>query len=281
MDAEAIKKIEQLTLQANDRLRIGGDDQEFAFLEPLAIVNDKVIPLTQYLPGRIRQIGHFKTSVIDDFCDYIKTHTGKDKVARAFINDLTPVAKTYFDIHQDDNKYWGRGDHLAELQLKQTAAWSLVCSLGNNKYTQKDLIELIEDWAPNFDGGSNGETVLNQKQVIAGIRNITISQLTHDTNVERDLGARRTAIEDIQAQSLKETPIPTYLSFRCVPYHGLGERAVTLRVSVLTGSDKPMLTLRVVGMESVKEDIQNEFKAMLSTKLGKNVSELLIGTYEN
>lgn len=74
----------------------------------------------------------------------------------------------------------------------------------------------------------------------------------------------------------------TFASTPCTspspPYEGLGERTFTLKLSILTGGDKPALKLRWVGKEVQQEEIAQEFKAVLTEKVGTAAS-LTLGTF--
>ena len=56
--------------------------------------------------------------------------------------------------------------------------------------------------------------------------------------------------------------------FSAVPYEGLSERDITLRVTVITNGAQPMLKLRWIGEENQREEIAQEFKSVLLTQIG-------------
>ena len=49
--------------------------------------------------------------------------------------------------------------------------------------------------------------------------------------------------------------IPATILFTCNPYHGLDDREFVVRVSILTGGDKPKISLRIVKLEANEEDM--------------------------
>ena len=84
-------------------------------------------------------------------------------------------------------------------------------------------------------------------------------------------------MDQIEATS-KET-LPAALVFSVVPYEGLSVRNITLRVSVITSGAQPMLKLRWVGEEVQREEIAQEFKAVLQEKIGTSAA-LSLGAFD-
>ncbi|MCY1557308.1 hypothetical protein D9M68_941520 [compost metagenome] len=83
-------------------------------------------------------------------------------------------------------------------------------------------------------------------------------------------------MDRIEAES--QDRLPDALHFAVVPYEGLIERSFTLRLSILTGGDKPALKLRWVGEELQREEIAQEFKVALSTNIGE-AATLYLGSF--
>ncbi|MNC77550.1 hypothetical protein D3C75_1295210 [compost metagenome] len=64
-----------------------------------------------------------------------------------------------------------------------------------------------------------------------------------------------------------------------IPYEGLTEQQIMLRVSVITSGSQPVLKLRWVGEEVQREDIAQEFKTVLQRNIG-NAAELSLGAFD-
>ncbi|ECG1232803.1 hypothetical protein DO967_25565, partial [Salmonella enterica subsp. salamae] len=62
-------------------------------------------------------------------------------------------------------------------------------------------------------------------------------------------------------------------------YEGLGERAFSLRNSLLTG-DEPRFVLRIVQLEAQEEAIANEFRDLLISKFDGESVEMFIGNFK-
>lgn len=84
-------------------------------------------------------------------------------------------------------------------------------------------------------------------------------------------------MDQIEARS-KET-LPVSLHFRTVPFEGLTEQQITLRLSVITSGAVPVLKLRWVGEDVQREDIAQEFKAVLQRIIG-DAAALFIGAFD-
>jgi uncharacterized protein YfdQ (DUF2303 family) len=69
------------------------------------------------------------------------------------------------------------------------------------------------------------------------------------------------------------------LQFSTIPFEGLTEQVITLRLSVITSGAVPVLKLRWVGEEVQREDIAQEFKAVLQRNIG-DAAVLSLGAFD-
>ena len=83
------------------------------------------------------------------------------------------------------------------------------------------------------------------------------------------------AMEKIEAKN-KES-LPSLIKFQCVPYHHLSLREFHVRLSVLTSGEKPMISLRIVKLEQMEEDIAEEFKSMLVAGFADSELDVYMG----
>lgn len=83
-------------------------------------------------------------------------------------------------------------------------------------------------------------------------------------------------MDQIEARS-KET-LPTALYFNVIPFEGLTEQQINLRISVITSGSVPVLKLRWVGEEVQREAIAEEFKAVLENQIGE-AATLSLGSF--
>lgn len=214
---------------------------------------------------RDRFRGVFKTSSIGDFCRYVEAHSStavKLKPA-GFINPDVMTSTVIFNIGDQDNA--GHCDDQAVLQLKKTAGFEAVCGVIGKRLSQQELAEFIEDWTVNVISYSGTGTMINSMAINA-IRKMTISQLSQRTSVVGDLKSSTSSMDDIEAKSLEI--MPTEFVFNVEPYEGLAEAFITLRLSVLTGGEAPILKLRWVRQEEQLEDIAKGFKDVVQKEIG-------------
>ena len=114
-------------------------------------------------------------------------------------------------------------------------------------------------------------------KAIAAVRTITIKASSESDHAVSETRTSRSAMDQIEATS-KET-LPASLVFSVVPYEGLSERNITLRVSVITSGAQPMLKLRWIGEEVQREEIAQEFKSVLDAQIGET-AQLTLGMFD-
>ncbi|WP_044872000.1 DUF2303 family protein [Pseudomonas sp. LFM046] len=240
---------------------------------PVALVpqSTQVVNLEEYMPGRSRFRGALSTASLEDFCGYVLQR----EVAgtQGYVDQDAMSCKVFFNLGDLDHP--GHADDTANLKLKPTAAYKTLLAIAGSTLTQKDLAEWMEDWA-QFLTATDGEASMGLVQAIAAVRNITIKAASERTHQEGNFNASRSAMDRIEAES--QDKLPDALHFALVPYEGLGQRTFTLRLSILTGGDKPALKARWAGEEIQREEIAQEFKRVLSDKLGESAT-LYLGSF--
>jgi uncharacterized protein YfdQ (DUF2303 family) len=85
-------------------------------------------------------------------------------------------------------------------------------------------------------------------------------------------------MDQIEACS-KET-LPVAQLFNTIPFEGLLEQQITLRLSVITSGPVPVLNCAGFGEEVQREAIAQEFKAVLEDKIGK-ATKLSLGSFSS
>lgn len=263
MDANAIEKIESLALAAAGANRIDANT-------PALILGGNVKSLEFLQSGRSRFRGKFETEALSEFAGYVKSHAG----GHGFIEAEWLRAIVFHNLGSDTNP--GHADWTSTLTLRPTAAYAALLAIENKPLAQKQIVEWIEDWSPQLRAkfGADAEAT-GIAAALAAIRNLTISEKKDVTHTDKDFGASRSALEEIEAKSLGG--IPSHLIFACDPFLGFASREFALRLSVHHG-DKPTLTLRIVSKEAVGEDIAREFKTRLLEEIG-DAATMIIGSF--
>ena len=94
-------------------------------------------------------------------------------------------------------------------------------------------------------------------KAVQTIRNLTIETARKLQSTVEQLSSSHSSFESVKASSTAGA-VPDIIYFTCEPYAGLRERQFVLRLSVTTGESKPMLTLRVIKMETHTEEMAQE-----------------------
>lgn len=271
LNKEAIDAISECAaiVQASDAVQRAFGQQALAVLPERFKRHD----LEEYLPNRRRARGLMRTSCLKDFAEYTDTH--KEEGASVFVRPDSMSAIAVLNLGTAIKA--GHADNQAILILEKSPAYYALLHVAHGgKLSQLDVAEFFEDWAENLQFfNEDGEITLNKS--IAAIRKLTIESSRKLESNEQSLSASKSAFESAQATS--QDPIPTKIEFSCYPYKELSERKFTLRLGVLTGGDKPYITLRIIKHEEHIEDMAMELADKTSEKLGGTV-QVLLGDYE-
>jgi uncharacterized protein YfdQ (DUF2303 family) len=263
MDSSAIQLIQNTAIEAEKANRLDTHT-------PAIFHEGKFVSLEPLLDGRKRFRGTYATDSLDAFAQYVKAHPGGE----GFVDIETMSAKVFFNLGTAEMP--GHGDWTGSLRLKPTPEFQAMLDISGKKLSQRDLVDWIEDWGAftvPLDKDGQG---IKPALAIGAIRNITIKASSEATHQDKDFGARRSAVEDIEASA--ENGIPYALGFTVIPYRGLVQRSFTLRLSVLTSGDKPLLVLRPIGLEGAVEAIANEFHQTLEQRIG-DAARLVLGKF--
>lgn len=241
---------------------------------PTAVLPEgaKVLDLEKYQALRSRFRGTFSTHSLADFSAYVVDRAGAG--ARGFINQDEMSCILLFNL--GDTIMPGHADDRAVLKLKATAGYTAVQRVAGERLAQKDLSDWIEDWHQYLTPVDAEGNPIPVAKAIAAVRTITIKATSESENTVGDTSASRSAMDQIEARS-KET-LPTALLFNVIPFEGLIEQQITLRISVITSGSAPVLKLRWVGEEVQREAIAQEFKAVLEDKIG-SAAKLSLGSF--
>lgn len=266
MDSQAIQLIQSTAIEAQRANRL--DEMH----TPAFIIGEKVVTLEHLQEGRSRFRGSYTSDSLESFAEYVKAYASN---ASGFVNAEKMSGCVFFNL--GDKAAPGHGDWTATLQLKPTPEYAAMLAVSGKKLEQRAIVEWIEDWASFIQPIDSTGTEIVPSKALTAIRKLTIKATSESTHQDKDFGARRSAIEDVEATA--DEGIPYALSFAVVPYTGLSRRTFTLRLGVLTGGDKPLLMLRPVALESAVDAIADEFRKTLASLIG-NSATLHIGSFK-
>lgn len=267
--------ISKEALQYIGDLALAGAAKQLETDTPVVLVPDsaKVFDLEKYQAGRSRFRGTYSTNSLADFSTYVVDRAAPD--ARGFIDQDAMSCVVLFNIGTPDVP--GHADDRAVLKLKATAAYTSVQAVAEANLTQKSLSDWIEDWSQHLGAVDENGAEMPLAKAIAAVRSITIKSQSESDHTVAETRASRSAFDSIEASS-KET-LPAWLLVNLLPYEGLGEHEIKLRVSVLTSGSQPILKLRWVGEEAQREFIAQEFKEYLAKNV-QTSAKLALGTFD-
>jgi uncharacterized protein YfdQ (DUF2303 family) len=242
---------------------------------PTAVIPEgaKVLDLEKFQEGRSRFRGVFSTHSLADYSVYVADRAAAG--ARGFIDQDGMSCNVLFNI--GDAEKPGHADDRAVLKLKATAGYKAVQEIAGSPMSQKDLSDWIEDWHQYLTPVDADDNPVSLSKAIAAVRTITVKATSESETTVGDTSASRSAMDQIEAKS-KET-LPTALLFNVVPFEGLIEQQIRLRVTVITSGSVPVLKLRWIGEEVQRESIAQEFKAVLEDKIG-DAAKLSLGAFD-
>lgn len=273
MNKEAIQQIQQTqtTETLNQLETMKGSNSPIIALPHGFEIED----LERYQENRTRYRGTYKTSLLDHFVKYIEDHSVGNEPC--FVNADNMSAQHFFNL--GDYAEPGHGDHTANLKLITTSVYQALLRVDNQTFSQKDLADWLSDWRDmlsptNGDGATYGD----MQSAINAVRRLTITEKIESDHTADNFSANRSALEEIEASS-KGTQLPAGFEFKFIPYEGFAENTAQLRLSLNTNHEKPRLTLRIVRLEKLQEEIANQFRNALESGLGEQDITVNIGSF--
>ncbi|HED4042698.1 TPA: DUF2303 family protein [Klebsiella variicola subsp. variicola] len=271
LDGSAIKQVQDLVLSGYYMENI----QRLACPTAVLPAGTGIESLERFSSERFRFRGAMETTSIDDFVRYSSGYAKENEKARCFIDADNMLARSIFNIGTLDNP--GHADNVASIKLKKTAPFRALLSINGDHLNQKQIAEWLEDWSDYliaFDADGN---TMKIAQAAQAVRRITIQQTNASDHEDGDFSGKKSLMQSIEASS--KDVMPVAFEFKCVPYEGLGERAFSLRNSLLKSND-PVFVLRIVQLEAQEEAIANEFRDLLIGKFDGKPVEAFIGTFK-
>lgn len=273
-DKDAIRELQigAATYQAENALKAALDSKGIAALPDDFTVHD----LEKHLPTRRRARGTVVTEDLSSFAAY--THQHAEAGASVFISTEGMTAISVLNLGTPDAP--GHADNTAQLVSKRTAAFTALQAISGSQVKQATAAEWLEDWATHITC-FNADGQISHGLAVQAVRNLTIEALRKLESTEEQLSSTTSAFESVKASS--KNPLPTHIYFECEPYHGFAKRTFVLRLAVLTGDSKPMLTLRVIKMEEHVQEMAAELaqrvREAINPEMGNPAIPVLVGTY--
>ena len=268
VDSTAITQIRDLVLSQLVEEKLAGADCPAVVL-PKDVSVESLERLYDY---RFRFRGKMETQSIEDFVRYSTDYAAEG--TRCFINADNMAAVSVFNLGTLENP--GHADNKAVLALKRTSPFSALLNINGDRNNQKQLAEWLGDWSEYITGFDGDGQVIEAKRAAAAVRKITIDAIRSAEYEDQDFSGKRSVMESIEAKS--KDIMPAAFEFKCIPYEGLGEYRIKLRMSILA-SDSPVLVLRITQLETYEEKMASEFRDLLVEKFKDSAVETFIGTF--
>lgn len=260
MEAAALDRILQLA-------RSGMELNDVTDIPATVLPKDCKVESLEHLlatPHRMRRV--FTTQRLTDFLAYVAKEQRINSTA-VFVTNDGASAEAMIDYGTHDKPEWA--GHRAELAMQYTPEYAALAAVCGKDLSQRDLLDWIEDWNhilyPQID-----DKEVTVAQAVAAISSVRIDKNGSRTHEEKNFGAARTAMEEIEARS-KEGNLPNRFGVSCSVYPDTENRTITARLSLLTGDEKPRFRLRIMGLDAIKKDIAEEVQASIRAGLASGV----------
>lgn len=217
--------------------------------------------LEAQMPFRNSYRCSFHTSSVPDYIEYVKGFDNEG--SKCFIDADTMSAETVFDLGTVEQP--GHQRNKATLRIEKSSAYKSLLSYAGDHLSQKQLSDWIEDWAAHIKVFNDESVAMTIQDAARAVRNITIEKLNKQSSEVGDFSSNMSELEKMNATSTD--PLPAFITFSCKPYADLEARDFTLRISIITGGKNPMLSMRIIQLEAIQEEIVEEFKALIVAKL--------------
>ncbi|PJG82596.1 DUF2303 family protein [Caviibacterium pharyngocola] len=263
------------TNQIQDIVKLGLSSVRVDSTEhPIAILpeNMTIHNLEEFNDKRAYFRARFETTSFNALVEYAKADTQED--AQAFIDERRMTAEIVFDMGNVQSPKHAR--HRAKLDMVKTAAFKALCEFEGVKHSQKNFAEWLEDWADYISANDENGNEMPLNKAIQAVRKITLDYARNEEHEVGDFAATKSALERVEAKSKLE--LPASFTFTCDPYTGLSIRDMHLRLSILTGGNEPLLIVRIVKGEQLKESIANEFADKLRDAISDTDIKVNIGS---
>ena len=250
------------TKEALEHLEKNSSANNIAHVNGMAVLpNDHSLVSTEkFQEFRNRYRGELNTDSFGGFVAYVKLIAmDYQEWVQLFVDKKSMSAKAFFNLGSYASP--GHGDHTALLKLKPRAEYKAATQMNESKPSQRLLAEWFEDYADYIVAHDSDGTEMTAVQAAYAVRNLNIESLS---NVESSLGNTGHTVsmmDKVEAKS--KGRIPTEISFTCVPYDGMSEKLIRMRLVTAGAKDESLFRLRIVGFELLEEAIADDFCNLL------------------
>ena len=245
-----------------------------ATFEAIILPDDMSIHSTEFLQKfKNRFTGHFSTDSIKSFAEYVN----KQEEKTCFIDSRKPIAKAIFDMGTKEAPLHCK--HKAFIRLSKTADFESLNEFCINRADQIDLAEFIEDYRFCITATDDTGEKMDTNKAIMAIRKITINANQKTESEVKTFSTNKSINELIEANSQGD-PLPAWITFSCIPYHGLMQRDFPMRVQASVSRNEISFNMKVQNFEKIIEETVYEFKELVTEAIDSK-TEIFTGSFED
>jgi len=268
MEQTNLEELKQLVLSS---VHVGNSDYPIAILPS----DMKVHSLEQHNQYRNQFRAEFNTFNFDSFIAYAEEHEQPN--AQCFIDEQNLGAEVIFDVGTSEKPLHAK--HRAKLTMQKTAAYSALLEFQGERHDQRIFSDWLEDWGDFITPYNADDESMPLTAAVQSVRKITLDYARNEEHEVGDFAASKSAMESVEAKS--KLQLPKYFVFNTHTYKGLDSQAFTLRLSVLTGGNEPVLIARLIKAEQIQEAIATEFanklvQGLMGTEISVNIGTVSI-----
>lgn len=259
MDSTAIQRIEELVS--------GGllNEDTPAITLPSGCKVESLEHL-QKRPGRMRV--KYQTERLEDFTNYVNDEAEHGETV-CFVRPDGRGATAIIDYGTHRAPMWR--DHKAVLKMEYTPEFQALyhAAADTNAYSQRALTDFIEDWQHLLGAEHAGESMPIANAVQA-IRKVDVKATAKQTHEDDHYRGARSSMEEVEASS-GEGNLPGFLTMPCKVFPGTAERTIRVRLALRTSDDKPVFTMRIVGLDALMQEVAEEVEEKLRAELAEGM----------
>lgn len=270
MDQAAIQQIQKTAnmVKMNEELQ-KTKTKNPVFLAPTEF---KIFNLEQHMEFRTSYRFNFDTTNIDDFIKYAEEYITLG--SKCFVNADRMTAKSIFDLGTEGLAK--HQNHTGDLTLKKLSDFQALLNVDQMKLSQKEAGNFLEDYADNIQAYTKDGAEMANSLAAQSLYDMTIEQARTVKSQVSNFGESLSAMEKIEAKN--QDKLIAGFNFLCEPYMGLKARTFKVRLSILTGSDVPKISLKIIGLEKHQEEMSEEFRDQLVNAFTDTEMKVFIGS---
>lgn len=219
--------------------------------------------LEQFEAQRYQPRGHYSTSDYRDLLTYAKAREADFSGGALFIDPDEMIARIIFDY--DGGR--GHGNNTARYDAETTPLYGALRRICHKEMTsQKELIQLLEDWAGDITAHDKDGAEIPLNTAVAILSSLTVEKAKRIKQTQGDWEHERTVAE--QAALKAEGQMVAELRIIDELYTGTEEKiTVRARLSLAVADDKFFLKLRLIGEEKNNRAKAQEMRTMAEKAL--------------